>query len=357
MTPERLAEIIDRAKRDRVSRLDLDQCQLVTLPSSIGSLTDLTYLSLENNRLICLPESIGNLTRLTKLKLQNNQLTYLPESIGNLTSLATLYLRGNQLESLPESFGNLKQLKNLMLDGQQLQSLPESIGNLCQLTYLQLHNNCLDRIPDSIGNLRKLSIVDFSDNRLTELPENIGLLTALTTMYLDGNLLTGLPDSVDNLSSLRVIDLRDNPEIDLSRLNRIPNLNRAFYGDDGLVERYWDKRDKWKSKWLLSESNAEIKRILIQHLGYERIYNDLGAIEVSSWREYTLLKIADLVEPIYDNSETIEIGTEPMILLKMTCPSTGHIHILRVPPNMTSAEAAITWVNHGIHPDEFAMQT
>jgi leucine-rich repeat protein SHOC2 len=24
---------------------------------------------------------------------------------------------------------------------------------------------------------------------------------------------------------------------------------------------------------------------------------------------------------------------------------------------MTSAEAAITWVNHGIHPDEFTVQT
>jgi hypothetical protein len=45
-----------------------------------------------------------------------------------------------------------------------------------------------------------------------------------------------------------------------------------------------------------------------------------------------------------------------MLLLKITCPSTQHIHILRVPPEM-SAEAAITWVNHGIHPDEFAVQT
>jgi leucine-rich repeat protein SHOC2 len=46
-----------------------------------------------------------------------------------------------------------------------------------------------------------------------------------------------------------------------------------------------------------------------------------------------------------------------MVLLKITCPSTHHIHILRVPPEMTSAEAAITWVNHGVHPDEFAVQT
>ena len=46
-----------------------------------------------------------------------------------------------------------------------------------------------------------------------------------------------------------------------------------------------------------------------------------------------------------------------MVLLKMICPSTAHIHILRVPPEMVSAEAAITWVNHGIHPDRFSIQT
>jgi hypothetical protein len=46
-----------------------------------------------------------------------------------------------------------------------------------------------------------------------------------------------------------------------------------------------------------------------------------------------------------------------MVLLKMTCPLTQHIHILRVPPEMESAETAITWINHGIHPDEFAVQT
>ena len=54
---------------------------------------------------------------------------------------------------------------------------------------------------------------------------------------------------------------------------------------------------------------------------------------------------------------TSKIDRESMKLLKMTCPSTGHIHILRVPPNITSAEAAITWINHGIHPDDIAIAT
>ena len=46
-----------------------------------------------------------------------------------------------------------------------------------------------------------------------------------------------------------------------------------------------------------------------------------------------------------------------MLLLRMICPSTGHTHVLRVPPAMVSAEDAIVWVNYGIHPDRFAVQT
>jgi leucine-rich repeat protein SHOC2 len=112
---------------------------------------------------------------------------------------------------------------------------------------------------------------------------------------------------------------------------------------------------EWNPKWLLDEENAEIRHSLIQMYGYEKICQELDAIELDSWREYTLLKI-DGIEHIYDwlSDEDLQ---NPMVLLKMTCPSTGHIQILRVPPEMTSAESAITWVNHGIHPDKFAVQT
>lgn len=37
----------------------------------------------------------------------------------------------------------------------------------------------------------------------------------------------------------------------------------------------------------------------------------------------------------------VEIDVEPIHLLKMTCPSTRHIHVLRVPPDIFSAREAI----------------
>ncbi|MEH2400216.1 DUF6745 domain-containing protein [Nostoc sp.] len=102
---------------------------------------------------------------------------------------------------------------------------------------------------------------------------------------------------------------------------------------------------QWQSQWLLTEENAELRRVLIQGIGYARICQELQAIELDFWKEYSLLKI--------DN----DVDEEPIYLLKMTCPSTGFIHALRVPPEIKSAREAICWVNWGIEPEEFAIQT
>jgi hypothetical protein len=102
---------------------------------------------------------------------------------------------------------------------------------------------------------------------------------------------------------------------------------------------------QWQSQWLLTEGNTELRRVLIQGIGYARICQELQAIELDTWQEYTLLKI------------DADVDEEAIYLLKMTCPSTSFIHALRVPPNMNSAREAIRWVNWGIDPEEFAVQT
>ncbi len=102
---------------------------------------------------------------------------------------------------------------------------------------------------------------------------------------------------------------------------------------------------KWHSTWLIEEENAEIKRVLIQGIGYEKICQELKAKTIDSWQEYTLLEIVN------------QIDIETIHLLKMTCPSTGFIHVLRVPPNIKSARNAICWINWGIDYEKFSIQT
>jgi internalin A len=118
-----------------------------------------------------------------------------------------------------------------------------------------------------------------------------------------------------------------------------------FHHGVKLPEKYGKVHsDLWQAEWLLSESNAELRRVLIERIGYDRICQQLQAVELDGWQEYTLLKI--------DNADV-----EPIYLLKMTCPSTGFIHALRVPPDVRSAKEAIRWVNWDIDSEEFSVQT
>jgi leucine-rich repeat protein SHOC2 len=293
MTFSELEEIIDRAERDEVVGLYLHDCNITTLPESIGKLHNLKVLALSKNKLISLPESIGNLVRLCSLCLSDNQLTSLPESIGRLT-----------------------ELKNLNLDNNRLNSLPTNIAKL-RLWSLNLENNQLEILPN------------FTD-----------------------------------IGALDELNINNNPLTDLSPLQELYTVSLHYVTFLGchLDRRYWTKLSEWKAEWLLDEKNAEVRRILIKQIGYEKICQDLRTTTIDIWREYTLLKI-DNTEIIYEDythwahEELETFYLEPIALLKMNCPSTGHIHILRVPPQITSAEQAITWVNHGIHPDRIAFAT
>ncbi|MGL5064276.1 MAG: DUF6745 domain-containing protein [Microcoleus sp.] len=125
----------------------------------------------------------------------------------------------------------------------------------------------------------------------------------------------------------------------------------GFYSHHGITlpEKYGAVPPKeWQSQWVLQEHNSEFRRMLIQGIGYVRICEELQATELDSWAEYTLLKI----EEVIDDSER-----QPFYLLKMNCPSTGFIHAMWVPLNMRSAREAIRWVNWGIDPQEFSVQT
>lgn len=102
-----------------------------------------------------------------------------------------------------------------------------------------------------------------------------------------------------------------------------------------------------ESEWILRERNAEVRKLIIENLGWPKILSDLHGELVDGWNEYELYRI----------QPKDRLMREPFLLLKMRCPSSGSDYVLCVPPKMKTASEAITWVNSGIAPADFIKQT
>lgn len=93
---------------------------------------------------------------------------------------------------------------------------------------------------------------------------------------------------------------------------------------------------------IMEERNAEIRRVMIERYGYDKLLEKLQAEDLDRDRdaggERRLLRV--------------EVpGDEPLVCVSVRCPSTGHHFVLRVPPTMRSCRQAIAWTAGFDDPD------
>lgn len=93
---------------------------------------------------------------------------------------------------------------------------------------------------------------------------------------------------------------------------------------------------EWKPEWLLETKNVEHRMALLKAIGYEKVMNELGSRIIHQQKDSSG-NIMELHRIEY------EIDIEPIMLLKVVCPSTSKVHILRVPPYMCHCEIARRW--------------
>jgi hypothetical protein len=86
---------------------------------------------------------------------------------------------------------------------------------------------------------------------------------------------------------------------------------------------------------VLNETNSEVRRVLLERMGYEKFLNQAGAQTLDSDRdpggERRLLRV-----PMQDD--------EPLVCLAVYCPSTGRQYMLRVPPATGTCRQAAAWI-------------
>jgi len=95
---------------------------------------------------------------------------------------------------------------------------------------------------------------------------------------------------------------------------------------------------------ILNTNNVELRRVLLDRLGYEKFLQQVGGLirdrDRDAGGERQLIYI-----PFDDD--------EPLMVLKVICPSTKHLHILRVPPYMQTCHQAAAWVAGFDNPDDY----
>ncbi|TVT96870.1 hypothetical protein EJB05_57949, partial [Eragrostis curvula] len=219
------------------------------IPSSLGKLSSLSWLSLAYNSLSGeIPASIWNISSLWGIYIQWNNLTgIIPENaFSKLANFRSLTMDNNRFHGpLPASLGNASQLQMLQLGPNSFSGVvPPQIGRLANIKWLLLSStllgaegpgdwafmtalaNCsqlldLDLsagkfagfLPRSLSNLSiSLQTLNLPDNAISgTLPQEIGNLAGLESLLVDSNSLTGsLPSSLGRLRNLHVLSASDN---------------------------------------------------------------------------------------------------------------------------------------------------
>lgn len=97
---------------------------------------------------------------------------------------------------------------------------------------------------------------------------------------------------------------------------------------------------------ILNERNVEVRRAMIERVGLDRFLTLLGDVE-------TLRPVhADETGELYRLFEDDYMSPEPLVVVRLTDPSTGRRYFLRVPPNIQTAREALAW-SFQMDPDDW----
>lgn len=175
----------------KLNDLDLSKTQIIDY-SSLGLLTNLTRLNLSNCQLSSLPNEVGLLTNLERINLRQNRLTEFPSQLLSLIKITDIDLDTNNIKEFPNEISNLKLLNNIDLDDNNLEEIPKGIGKIENLLHLNLRNNNITSISPEIFKLKKLQRLRFGRNQITTIPPQISNLQNLRDLDIDDNPINAL---------------------------------------------------------------------------------------------------------------------------------------------------------------------
>uniref|UniRef100_A0A674N2Z7 protein-serine/threonine phosphatase n=1 Tax=Takifugu rubripes TaxID=31033 RepID=A0A674N2Z7_TAKRU len=154
----------------RLRSLNLSNNHLSQFPLAICDIPTLTEVNLSCNYLVSVPCSVGAMTNLQTFLLDGNNLNELPGELGSLQRLSYLGLSFNHFNHVPQILEQLPSMEKLCMAGNSLETLTLQNFRLLRVKHIDLRLNKISSVvPDEPDLLRHVTQLDVRDNRLTEL--------------------------------------------------------------------------------------------------------------------------------------------------------------------------------------------
>jgi Leucine-rich repeat (LRR) protein len=128
--------------------------------------------------------SIDNLDILTDLVLEENSYSKIPTEMGTLINLEYITIYHGKIKKIPTEIGHLSNLIALDIEHNKISNIITEIGNLNNLIYLILTQNKIKIFITEIGNLINLKTLNLSYNKIEIIASIIGLLINLKKKFL-----------------------------------------------------------------------------------------------------------------------------------------------------------------------------
>jgi hypothetical protein len=281
-----------------------------------------------------LPEIKKEITRLPgllncySLSLADQPISALPADLKvefklNLTNC-------NNLTALP---ANLKVSTLVLTNCTRLTALPEGL----QVNFLQLEGcTALQIWPESArvthGWVRARDCTE-----LRELPPTLGPVASLDLRNC--RRIDSIPEQAQ---------IRSWIDIGGTRINSLPESSRGTalrWRGVPVSAQIAFFPETLKSADIIAERNAELRRVMIERVGFEKFIHEVKA------------EVLDRDQDRGGERKLFRVqleNDEPVVVVSIICPSTGRQYLVRVPPNTRTCRQAVAWTAGFDNPDDYA---
>jgi hypothetical protein len=235
-----------------------------------------------------------------------SQLTQLPANLTVSTLVLTNCLR---LTSLPDQL----RVNFLQLDGcAALRNWPPTAQVNCGWVRAR-DCSALEQLPAQLGPLASLDLRGC--RRINAIPPGVAIRSWVD---IGGTQITSLPETL--------------PAIGLHWRGVPVTAQIAFFPET------------LNGQDILAERNAELRRVMIERVGFEKFLREVKAEVLDADRdrggERQLLRV-----PL--------VNDEAIVVVSVHCPSTGRQYVVRVPPDTATCHQAIAWTAGFDNPDDY----